>query len=83
MFYKFFKIFQKSSMSTYIIDLISHLTLRKIGLTKIKTQSPPMVQRKAYDYENTQITDIATASPAQVSPSLTYSLVENRVWARE
>ena len=30
-------------MSTYIIDLISHLTLRKIGLTRIKTLSPPMV----------------------------------------
>ena len=29
-------------MSTYIIDLISHLTLRKIGLTRIKTLSPPM-----------------------------------------
>ena len=29
-------------MSTYIIDLISHLTLRKIGLTRIKALSPPM-----------------------------------------
>ena len=29
-------------MSTYIIYLISHLTLRKIGLTRIKTLSPPM-----------------------------------------
>ena len=29
-------------MSTYIIDLISHLTLRKIGLTRIKTLFPPM-----------------------------------------
>ena len=29
-------------MSTYIIDLISHLTLRKIGLTRIQTLSPPM-----------------------------------------
>ena len=25
-----------------IVDLISHLTLRKIGLTEIKTLSPPM-----------------------------------------
>ena len=30
-------------MSTYIIDLISHLTLCKIGLTRIKTLSPPML----------------------------------------
>ena len=29
-------------MSTYIIDLISHLTLRKIGLSRIKVLSPPM-----------------------------------------
>ena len=30
-------------MSKYFIDLISHLTLRKIGLTRIKTLSPPMI----------------------------------------
>ena len=34
-------------MSTYIIDLISHLTLRKIGLTRIKALSPPMLKTLA------------------------------------
>ena len=37
-----FSKFLKSLLWVHIIDLISHLTLRKIGLTRIKTLSPPM-----------------------------------------